>query len=161
MDCIDKLGLSQTTLATIADRVGISQCNVVFHFHSKEELLDQTLRHISDEYRSNWLAALSAASPDAHAQLRALVESSFTPKICNRRKISVWFAFWGEAKSRPTYSRICAKHDKELAVKLTILFQHLIDEVVASTAGQVLEFAVAEQLRGSAPQALVPGLHQW
>jgi TetR/AcrR family transcriptional repressor of bet genes len=34
MDCIDKLGLSQTTLARIAERAGLSQGNVVFHFQS-------------------------------------------------------------------------------------------------------------------------------
>ena len=44
MDCIDKLGISQTTLARIAERAGLSQGNVVFHFQSKEALLDQTLR---------------------------------------------------------------------------------------------------------------------
>ena len=54
MDCIDKLGLSQTTLARIAERAGISQGNVVFHFQSKEALLEQTLRHLSDEYRTGW-----------------------------------------------------------------------------------------------------------
>jgi len=121
MDCIDKLGLSQTTLARIAERVGISQGNVVFHFHSKEELLDQTLRHLSDEYRSNWLAALSTAAPDAHAQLRALVESSFTPKICNRRKISVWFAFWGESRSRPKYMRVCGNNDAAFSDQIKTL----------------------------------------
>jgi len=62
MDCIDKLGLSQTTLARIAARAGVSQGNVVFHFQTKEALLDQTLRHLSDEYRANWKAALEAAA---------------------------------------------------------------------------------------------------
>jgi TetR/AcrR family transcriptional repressor of bet genes len=115
MDCIDRLGLSQTTLARIAERVGISQGNVVFHFHSKEELLDQTLRHLSDEYRANWQAALESAPSNAYAKLRALVESSFTAKICNRRKISVWFAFWGESRSRPKYMRVCGDNDKEFS----------------------------------------------
>ena len=121
MDCIDKLGLSQTTLAKIAERVGISQGNVVFHFHSKEELLDQTLRHLSDEYRSNWLVALASAAPNAYAQLRALVESSFTPKICNRRKISVWFAFWGESRSRPKYMRVCGDNDAAFSEQIETL----------------------------------------
>ena len=121
MDCIDKLGLSQTTLARIAERVGISQGNIVFHFRSKEELLDQTLRHLSDEYRANWLAALSTAAPDAQSQLRALVESSFTPKICNRRKISVWFAFWGESRSRPKYMRVCGDNDADFSDQVKTL----------------------------------------
>jgi TetR/AcrR family transcriptional repressor of bet genes len=123
MDCIDKLGLSQTTLARIAERVGISQGSVVFHFQSKEALLNQTLRHLNNEYRCNWLAALAAAQPDAYSQLRALIESSFTPKICNRRKLSVWFAFWGESRSRPTYMRICGDNDKAFSDQLLVLCQ--------------------------------------
>jgi TetR/AcrR family transcriptional repressor of bet genes len=123
MDCIDKLGLSQTTLARIAERVGISQGNVVFHFRSKEALLDQTLRHLDNEYHFNWLAALAAAQPDAYSQLRALIESSFTPKIFNRRKISVWFAFWGESRSRPTYMRICGDNDKAFSDQMLVLCQ--------------------------------------
>jgi TetR/AcrR family transcriptional repressor of bet genes len=121
MDCIDKLGLSQTTLARIAERVGISQGNVVFHFRSKEALLEQTLRHLSDEYRANWLASLAAAEPDAHSKMRALVQSSFTPKICNRRKISVWFAFWGESRSRPEYMRVCGDNDKAFSSEIEAL----------------------------------------
>jgi TetR/AcrR family transcriptional repressor of bet genes len=112
MDCIDKLGLSQTTLARIAERAGLSQGNVVFHFQSKEALLDQTLRDLSDEYLSNWQSALKAAGSDPLAQLCALIKASFAPQICNRRKISVWFAFWGESRSRPKYMRVCGAHDK-------------------------------------------------
>jgi len=127
MDCIDKLGLSQTTLARIAERVGISQGNVVFHFQSKEALLDQTLRHLSDEYRHNWLGALAASLPTPYAQLRALVESSFTPKICNRRKISVWFAFWGESRSRPKYMRVCGENDTAFSNQILKLC-HALEE---------------------------------
>jgi TetR/AcrR family transcriptional repressor of bet genes len=120
MDCIDKLGFSQTTLARIADRVGISQGNVVFHFQSKEALLEQTLRHLNNEYSCNWLAALAAAQPDAYSQLRALIECSFTPKIFNRRKLSVWYAFWGESRSRPTYMRICGDNDKAFSDQVLV-----------------------------------------
>jgi len=148
MDCIDKLGLSQTTLARIAERVGISQGNVVFHFHSKEELLDQTLRHLSDEYRSNWLAALSAAPPDAHAQLRALVESSFTPKICNRRKISVWFAFWGESRSRPKYMRVCGSNDAAFSDQITNLCKIIETESTARLPAATAALSIEGMIDG-------------
>jgi len=121
MDCIDKLGLSQTTLARIAERAGISQGNVVFHFHSKEALLDQTLRHLDDEYKSNWQKALADSPAAPHVQLRALIASSFTAKICNRRKISIWFAFWGESRSRPKYMRVCGANDKAFSDQILML----------------------------------------
>ena len=125
MDCIDKLGISQTTLARIAERAGLSQGNVVFHFQSKEALLDQTLRYLSDEYLSNWQSALATADSDPLAQLCALIKASFAPRICNRKKISVWFAFWGESRSRPKYMRVCGAHDKAFSDKLFSLCEAL------------------------------------
>jgi TetR/AcrR family transcriptional repressor of bet genes len=121
MDCIDKLGLSQTTLARIAERAGLSQGNVVFHFQSKEALLDQTLRFLHDEYTSTWQTAMVTAGPNPLAQLCALIEASFATRICNRRKISVWFAFWGESRSRPKYMRVCGANDKAFSDKLLTL----------------------------------------
>ncbi len=121
MDCIDKLGLSQTTLARIAERAGVSQGNVVFHFNSKDALLEQTLRHLSNEYRNNWQQALADSPDDPCMQLRALVASSFTAKICNRRKISVWFAFWGESRSRPQYMRVCGANDAAFSEQVIAL----------------------------------------
>ena len=121
MDCIDKLGISQTTLARIAERAGLSQGNIVFHFQSKEALLDQTLRHLSDEYRTNWQAAIAENGMDPMAQLRALIEASFAARICNRRKISLWFAFWGESRSRPKYKRVCGANDKAFSEQITLV----------------------------------------
>ena len=138
MDCIDKLGISQTTLARIAERAGLSQGNVVFHFQSKEALLDQTLRYLSDEYLSNWQSALAAADSDPLAQLCALIEASFAPQICNRKKISVWFAFWGESRSRPKYMRVCGAHDKAFSDNLLALC-----EAIEAQHGARLQAATA------------------
>lgn len=121
MDCIDKLGISQTTLARIAERAGVSQGNILFHFQSKEALLDQTLRHLSDEYRSNWQAAVTTAGSDPMAQLCAMIKSSFEAQICNRRKISLWFAFWGESRSRPKYKRVCGANDKAFSDQISLV----------------------------------------
>jgi len=118
MDCIDRLGLSQTTLARIAERAGLSQGNVVFHFHSKDALLEQTLVHLSEEYKTNWLLALEDAAAESGAQVRALIEASFATQICNRKKISVWFAFWGESRSRPKYMELCGANDRAFSDKL-------------------------------------------
>ncbi len=119
IDCIDKLGLSQTTLAHIAKQAGVSQGNVVFHFQSKDALLEQALRFLSDEYMTCWKDALKSADPNPVVQLCELVKASFKPAICSRKKISVWFAFWGETRSRPKYRELCGRHD--LAYSQTLL----------------------------------------
>jgi TetR/AcrR family transcriptional repressor of bet genes len=143
MECIDKLGISQTTLARIAERAGLSQGNVVFHFQSKEALLDQTLRYLSDEYKSNWQVAVASSPADPYSQLQALIKSSFTPQICNRRKISVWFAFWGESRSRPKYMRVCGANDKAFSDKIVSLCKSAEEQssacLSASTAALSIE----------------------
>jgi len=148
MDCIDKLGLSQTTLARIAERAGISQGNVVFHFHSKEALLDQTLRHLDDEYKSNWLKALTDSPADPYAQLRALIESSFTAKICNRRKISVWFAFWGESRSRPKYMRVCGANDKAFSDQVLTLCEAIEAKSEARLSASTAALSIEGMING-------------
>ncbi len=121
IDCIDKLGLSQTTLARIAERAGVSQGVVVFHFQTKEGLLEQTLRHLSREYMQCWKDACDKAAPDPVSQLCALIKAAFTPSICNRKKISVWYAFWGETRSRPRYMELCGANDLAYSSRLLSL----------------------------------------
>ena len=121
IDCIDKLGLSQTTIARIAERAGVSQGIVVFHFQTKKNLLEQTLRHLSQEYMQCWQDACKLAGPDPIPQLCAMIKAAFTPAICNRKKISVWFAFWGESRSRPMYMELCGKNDQAYSGKLLSL----------------------------------------
>jgi len=148
MDCIDKLGLSQTTLARIAERAGVSQGNVVFHFHNKETLLDQTLRHLDEEYKSNWQQALAAAPAEPYAQLRALIASSFTAKICNRRKIGVWFAFWGESRSRPKYMRVCGANDKAFSDQVLQLCEAIEAGSEARLSASTTAFSIEGMING-------------
>ncbi len=148
MDCIDKLGISQTTLARIAERAGLSQGNVVFHFQSKEALLDQTLRFLDDEYLSNWQAALAAAEPDPMSQLCALIKASFAPRICNRRKISVWYAFWGESRSRPKYMRVCGANDKAFSDKLLSLCEVLAEHPGVSLSPATAALSIEGMING-------------
>ena len=144
IDCIDRLGISQTTMAKIAQHAGISQGNVIFHFHSKEELLEQTLHYLNDEYRENWQQAIKASPPDPVAQLVALVRSSFNVKICNRKRIGVWFAYWGESRSRPGYMKVCGDTDLEFSNRL----RALCEEVEAAHGSNLAAETAALSLEG-------------
>lgn len=41
--------------------------------------------------------------------------------------MAVWYAFWGEARSRPYYQQICADFDREHHIALRDICQELID----------------------------------
>ena len=112
IDSISRVGFAETTLASVARIAGVSQASLIFHFKTKDALLVETLRHLSEEYQAIWQAALAAAPADALARICALVAADFDPALCSRKKVAVWQAFWGEAKSRPVYMRICGERDE-------------------------------------------------
>jgi len=121
-------GLSDTTMATVSSEAGLSQGIINLHFQSKERLLVETLRHIADEYRQAWKKALAGAGNAPARQLAALVLVDFRLPVCDRNKLAVWFAFWGESKSRPTYRQICAERDRAYRTEMVQVVQALIEE---------------------------------
>jgi len=46
----------------------------------------------------------------------------------DRRKIAVWFAFWGEVRSRPTYRKICDERDRYYDEVVEALCEEIIVE---------------------------------
>ena len=121
-------GLSDTTTATVASEAGLSQGIINLHFQSKERLLVETLRYIADEYRHAWTKALAAADDSPAERLAALMSVDFRLPVCDRNKLAVWFAFWGESKSRPTYRRICAERDRAYRKEMVSVLEALIEQ---------------------------------
>ena len=111
IDSLAKRGYAETTMADVADGAGLSRGIVNFHFESKEKLLIATLQHMYDEYSAHWRASLQKAGDDPARQLQQLVWADFDRSICNKRKLAAWLAFWGEAKSRPTYQALSSSRD--------------------------------------------------
>src|SRR4051812_22169827 len=111
IDSLARRGYSETTMADVADGAGLSRGIVNFHFESKEKLLVATLQYMADEYSQHWRAALQKAGDRSAHQLLTLVAADFDRSICTKRKLAAWCAFWGEAKSRPTYQSLCGARD--------------------------------------------------
>ena len=111
IDSLAKRGYAETTMADVADGAGLSRGIVNFHFESKEKLLVATLQHMSEEYAAHWRGALERAGPDPAKRMAAVVAADFDRAVCTRRKLAAWCAFWGEAKSRPTYQALCGSRD--------------------------------------------------
>lgn len=109
--CISKRGLGSTTLSDVATEAGLSQGIVNLHFNSKDNLLHETLRFLAEDYDAEFMRTLDDAPAEPAARLLALMKMDLKPAICERKKLAVWFAFWGEVKSVPTYQKICATYD--------------------------------------------------
>ncbi|MBK6286353.1 MAG: TetR family transcriptional regulator C-terminal domain-containing protein [Pseudomonadales bacterium] len=125
--CISRSGLAGVTMQEITREAGLSLGIVNLHFDTKQKLLIETLRSIAEEYRAGWRRILDG-DRSAAERLAALVDFDFSTRVVQRGKLSVWFAFWGETKTRPTYRRICAEVDRAIDEELCGLCTQLVAE---------------------------------
>ena len=128
LECISTLGLRDTTVHDVAERAGMAVGSISQYFESKEGLFAAVLRALSEEFESAWHRELAVAAPDPAQRLLRFVDCYFAPAICRRRKIAVWFAFWGEVKARPKYRAVCAGYDRRHDDALANLCRALIDD---------------------------------
>jgi AcrR family transcriptional regulator len=109
---IARKGLSQMNLTDVAVAAGVSHGLVNFHFVSKERLLAETLRYMSEDHRRSWESALASAGPDPAQRLNALILGEFAGKSVDPDRLTAWCAFWGEAQNRPLYLDQCGDNDR-------------------------------------------------
>lgn len=111
--CIAKHGITGTTLAKVTEVAGLSLGLVNFHFATKERLFEETLRHVASEHRDQWKKVIKSTHLDDAQRFLAIIDSFFHPQICSRKKLAVWFAFFGEAANRSVYRSIVEDIDEE------------------------------------------------
>jgi TetR/AcrR family transcriptional repressor of bet genes len=128
INSIAKSGFAETTLARVSAGAGLSRGIVNFHFRTKEALFMEALKFLSREYQENWSRAFDRAGPSAAEKLEAVLMVDFAPPISNRNRIAAWYAYYGEAKSRPTYMSACADRDMVTYQTVVELCRTIIEE---------------------------------
>ena len=126
--CISKKGIGSTTLGDVAQEAGLSQGIVNLHFNSKENLLNETLQFLAEDYKAQFEVTIGKAGPEAADKLLALMEMDFKPSVCDRQKLAVWFAFWGEVKAVPTYQKLCEAYDLAYDEAVNALCRTIIEQ---------------------------------
>jgi TetR/AcrR family transcriptional repressor of bet genes len=128
IESVSRYGISGTTMNTVTGIAGLSTGIVNFHFDNKENLFGETLRFLAEEHRDQWRKDVRDADLTPEAKLLAIVDAHFHPSICSRRKLAVWFAFYGEAVYRDSYRRIMSEIDEERWTTSTELCRRIIEE---------------------------------
>lgn len=128
INCIARSGISGTTLAAIAKEAGVSLGLANFHFKSKDILLSETLKHLAEEHREMWMRDLRRSDLTSADKLRSIITAQFHASICSRKKLSVWFAFFGETAHRKSYRSITSQIDMERQELCTELLEDIIKE---------------------------------
>ena len=128
IESIAKNGIAGTTMSTVTEAAGLSLGIVNFHFESKQRLFEETLVHLAKEYHDVWQRAYADAGPYANDKLRALVDAHFQRSVCTRKKLAVWYAFFGEGRRRAVYRELIDQFDDAHWERSTQLCGEIIKE---------------------------------
>jgi len=127
--CIARHGLSAVTMQMVTREAGLSVGIANLHFESKDNLLKETLRFVAEEYHGGQIEIMEGSDiPDLGERLDALLDFQLGRGVTQRQKMSVWFAYYGEAGARPVYQKIVSTVDRLAAQKLEALFSDIIRE---------------------------------
>jgi TetR/AcrR family transcriptional repressor of bet genes len=129
--CISALyvhGPSRTTIDKVVAVADMSPGIVNFYFETKAALLVAALEFLAEEFEDRVLAPLAAYRDRPVQGLLQLITLYLDPDIASPRKVSVWYAFWGEASSRTEYYAICGKRDEAFAELVRDLVGRLIEQ---------------------------------
>jgi len=140
----------------------VSQGIVVFHFQTKELLLEKTLKRLSDDYSNCWKRAYNNAGAAPLERLCALVKAVFSSTVCNRKLIGVWYAFWSDSRSRLLYKGLCGKQDIAYTNYLLEQCQSLEATVLSPMDARDAALSIESMISGLWQELLIgsPGFKQ-
>jgi len=129
--CISALhiyGPSRTTVEKVVAIAKMSPGIVRFYFASKAAMMVASLQFLAAEFEEQLLVPVARLKSRPVAALELMVDLYLDPEIASPRKVSVWYAFWGEASSRQEYYDICGQKDESFAALVRELIERLILE---------------------------------
>ena len=124
---ISQKGINETTMLDVSQGAGLSHGIVNFHFKSKELLLIETLKFVSNEYLESFQKCLVKSGTDPKKKIIAIIDNDFSKKICSRDKVALWFTFFSEVKFKPAYHKICKERDLYYQKITEDIFRELIN----------------------------------
>jgi TetR/AcrR family transcriptional repressor of bet genes len=129
--CISALhlyGPSRTTVKKVVAIARMSPGIVRFYFDSKAAMMVASLQFLATEFEEQVLVPVAQLRATPVTALKRMVDLYLDPEIASPRKVSVWYAFWGEASSRQEYYDICGQKDASFAALVQELIERLIEQ---------------------------------
>lgn len=155
---IAERGSSDTTVAAIAKRAGVSGALAHHYFGSKERILLAAMRHILAVYGAEVRGALRMAE-GPEDRLRAVVRASFSPINFRAESVAAWLDFYVQARTHAPTRRLLTVYQKRLRSNLLFALRPLCTqpESVAEGAAALIDGVYLRAALGAvdAPEALV------
>jgi len=91
-------------------------------------MLVASLRFLATEFEQLVLEPVGSLRHSPVEALTKLVELYLDATVASTRKVSVWYAFWGEATARQEYQDICGQKDDRFADLVLELIERMIEQ---------------------------------
>ncbi|MCP4472264.1 MAG: TetR/AcrR family transcriptional regulator [Gammaproteobacteria bacterium] len=127
VDSIASEGLGKLTLDRVAERVGISRGLVVFHFKSKNKLVEDVLHYLGRRYSGGWYEIMEEKGEDNVSKLLRLIEYDIGFGCEYPKYVSAWHAFWGDAKGNQLFHELVEPREEGYAADMSRLLEKISD----------------------------------
>ncbi len=148
IEAIARHGFSGLSVSRLTEYSGLARGMVNLHFHRKDKLLHEVLKHLADAYRTSWQAALARADNDPAARLLALVEHDVKREGHDDRALIAWLAFRQEAITNPHYRPLCDTREAAFFGTVKSLCAALIKEGGYSIKPEIAALGITFLLEG-------------
>lgn len=135
-DVIYELGLTNTTIAKIAAKAGLSTGIVSHYFGDKQGLINACMRAMLNELRLQ--TDQYRADSDSHPAetIKAIIDSNFDASQTSAKAMRLWLEFWAASMHTPELQRLQKVNDQRLYSNLRYYFLKLLPEQQADIAAR-------------------------
>jgi TetR/AcrR family transcriptional repressor of bet genes len=152
LDSVSEKGISETSVSEIIQRAGLSRGMIHLHFGGKDNLLAAAAQSSSEEYYDGLEALLQAGGDSPQERIEMIVRGDLSEPVLNRRNVSIWYAFRGEARNRTAIAEYSDTRDARLRNMILDAFTRIVRE----TGGKDAALAARDATHGTI--ALMEGM---
>ncbi len=128
LDCVAELGIARSSVSEIIARAGLSRGMIHLHFETKDNLLKAAIERANEIYYDELEVLLRQAGPSPQETIDAVIRSDLSENVLNRRYISIWYAFRGEAREREVFRRLNDTRDERMRTIILEAFLPMLRE---------------------------------
>ena len=128
LETIAEVGIAETSVSAIVQRADLSRGMIHLHFGGKDNLVDAAARHSSQEYYQRLETSLQNAGDSGQERIEVMVRADLDEEVLNRKYVTLWSAFRGEANNRPAFAEYADTRDARLSNLIQHAFGQIVDE---------------------------------
>ncbi len=137
LDSVAEKGISETSVSEIIQRAELSRGMIHLHFGGKDNLVDAAARHSSEQYYSGINSLLETTGQTGQEHIEMIVRGDLSETILNKKNVSIWYAFRGEARNRAAIAAFSDTRDAKLRNLVFNAFARIAKEAELEDPNQV------------------------